>query len=73
MTLIISAQNKLKLLIIFDDGAVTVSMHLFLNLLFFQRNLPEGMAMKVTKFERKKLPEIIEDHINDSTSTSQQE
>ena len=73
MTLIISAQNKLKLLIIFDDGVVTLRMHLLLNLLFFQRNLPEGMAMKVTKFERKKLPEIIEDHINDSTSTSQQE
>ena len=71
--MIISAQNKLKLLIIFHDGAVTVSMHLFLNLLLFQRNLPEGMAMKVTKFERKKLPEIIEDHINESTSTSQQE
>ena len=71
--MIISAHNKLKLQIIFDDGAVTISMHLFLNLLLFQRNLPEGMAMKVTKFERKKLPEIIEDHINDSTSTSQQE
>ena len=73
MTLIISAQNKLKLLIIFDDSAVAVSMRIFLNLLLFQRNLPEGMAMKVTKFERKKLPEIIEDHINESTSTSQQE
>ena len=48
-------------------------MYLSMNPLLFQRNLPEGMAMKVTKFERKKLPEIIEDHINDFTSTSQQE
>jgi len=38
----------------------------------FQRNLPEGMAMKVTKHERKKLPEIIEAHIVESTSTPSQ-
>ena len=43
--------------------------YLHITPLNFQRNLPEGMAMKVTKFERKKLPEIIEDHINDSIST----
>merc|ERR1711971_966075 len=35
---------------------------------YIQRNLPEGMAMKVTKHERKKLPEIIEEHINETIS-----
>lgn len=38
---------------------------------FLQRNLPEGVAMKVTKYERKKLPEVINDHLIEITTNSQ--
>ncbi len=34
---------------------------------YIQRNLPEGVAMKVTKHEREKLPDVIEDHIKEIT------
>ncbi len=32
---------------------------------YIERNLPEGVAMKVTKHERRKLPEIIDNHLKD--------
>ncbi len=35
---------------------------------YIQRNLPEGVAMKVTKHERKPLPEIILNAIKNDTS-----
>lgn len=38
---------------------------------YIQRNLPEGVAMKVTKYERKKLPELINDHILEVTHPAQ--
>merc|ERR1712001_540957 len=38
---------------------------------YIVRNLPEGVAMKVSKYERKKLPEIIEEHIVESSNPSQ--
>ena len=42
---------------------------------YIQRNLPEGVAMKVTKYERKCYPDVVKDHIleitnNESTSGS---
>ena len=42
---------------------------------YIQRNLPEGVAMKVTKYERKCLPDVVKEHIieitnNESTSGS---
>jgi hypothetical protein len=32
---------------------------------YIQRNLPEGVAMKVTKHERRKLPSVIDEHITE--------
>ena len=40
---------------------------------YIQRNLPEGVAMKVTKYERKKLPDVVNDHILEITSSSPKE
>jgi len=37
---------------------------------YIQRNLPEGVAMKVTKYERKKFPDLVHDHIIETTSCS---
>ena len=36
---------------------------------YFERNLPEGVAMKVTKHERKPLPDAILNTIKNSAST----
>ena len=35
---------------------------------YIQRNLPEGVAMKVTKFERQQFPTLIQDQIKESMS-----
>ena len=35
---------------------------------YIQRNLPEGVAMKVTKHERQAFPTLIEDHIREETT-----
>lgn len=51
-------QIKLILMIIFQVSKLTEStMNTFLE--YIQRNLPEGVAMKVTKHERKQLPDHI--------------
>jgi len=47
-------------------GKLTESTALTL-LEYIQRNLPEGVAMKVTKFERQKFPHVIDEHINEIT------
>ena len=36
---------------------------------YIQRNLPEGVAMKVTKHERKPLPDVILNTIKNEAST----
>jgi small subunit ribosomal protein S10 len=36
---------------------------------YIQRNLPEGVAMKVTKHERKPLPDVIVNTIKNEAST----
>ena len=38
---------------------------------YIQRNLPEGVAMKVTKYERQQFPSLIEDHIKEATVDKQ--
>ena len=35
---------------------------------YIQRNLPEGVAMKVTKYERKKFPDVVNEQIIELTS-----
>jgi len=47
-------------------GKLTESTALTL-LEYIQRNLPEGVAMKVTKFERQKFPHVIDEHISEIT------